>query len=133
LVAQRLRRVLRHRASNVIEQGRRVRPIAADGAHGLCRGERALTADELVANAALPLVPVTGRALLLEDLAPVADSAASWWKAAAVTADIDIPSGDFRGRRDTADAVGTLRLHASRTETGAERERCDREATHWHW
>ena len=53
LVAERLRRVLRHGAADIVEQRRRIGPIAADGPHRLRRRERALAADQPIADAAL--------------------------------------------------------------------------------
>src|ERR1700754_4416903 len=102
IVAQRLRCVLRHGATDVIEQGRRVWPIAADGTHRLWRCKRALPADEPVANAALAPCAVTGRALLVKYLVSMAAAAASRRQAAAVAADIEVPTRDLRRRRGTA-------------------------------
>src|SRR5258705_1559752 len=65
IVAERLRRVLRHGAADIIEQGRRVWPIAADGLHRLWRRQRALAADQPLAEAALAVCAVTGRTLLI--------------------------------------------------------------------
>jgi len=72
--------------------------------------ERALPADEPVADAALALCAVTGGALLSEYFAPVTDAADSRRQVAAVAADIDIPPRNLRRRRGPADAVRALRL-----------------------
>src|SRR5699024_11443275 len=40
LIAQRLRRILRHRTANVVEQRRGIRPVAADGADRFWAGQR---------------------------------------------------------------------------------------------
>src|SRR5258705_523752 len=82
VVAERLRRVLRHGAADVIEQRRRVLPIASDGTHRFWRSERALPADEPAADAALALCPVTSAALLTEYFAP---AIANLWTPAGVT------------------------------------------------
>src|SRR5258706_14870535 len=98
VIAQRLRRVLRHGAADIIEQRRRVGPIAADGPHRIWRRERALAADKLIANTTLALCAMTGRALLIEDLAAMADATASRRKVVAVAVNIDIPAPDLRRR-----------------------------------
>src|SRR3954463_4809925 len=56
LIAERLRRVLRHRTANVVEQRRRIWPIAADGPDRLWRCYRALPTDEPITQPALALV-----------------------------------------------------------------------------
>ena len=110
VVAQRLRRVLRHRAADIVEQGRRIRPVAADGAHRFGRRERALAADQTIADAALPFGAVAGGALLAENDAAVRDAAAAGRQVRSVAADIDVPAGDFRRRGRPSDAVALLRL-----------------------
>src|SRR4029077_11203782 len=104
-VTQGLRRVLRHGAADIIEQGRSIRPIAADGFHGPWRRERALPADQLLADTAFALFSVTGSALPIKDLAAVTDAAAARRKVVTVAIDIDIPARDLPSRRGAPDAV----------------------------
>src|SRR5262249_41695629 len=132
-IAQRLRSVLRHGAADVIEQRRGIRPIAADGAHRFRRGESALPADKPVTDAALSLVAMTSRALLLEHLTAVADGAAAGRQAAAVAPDINVPAGNFGGCCNMANAVGTLRLRTRRETRTDQNKSCDADSTHWHW
>src|SRR5512140_1169011 len=83
VIAQRLRRVLRHGAADIIEQGRRVGPEAADGAYRFRRCQRALPADQPVADAALAAGAVTG-------------PAAARRQVVAMAVDVDVPAGDLR-------------------------------------
>jgi hypothetical protein len=55
-----------------------------------------LPADQSIADATLALCTVTGCALLIENLMPATDAAASGWKVVAVAIDIDIPARDLR-------------------------------------
>src|SRR6202790_5054055 len=114
LVAEGLRRVLPHGEADVIEQGRSVRPIAADGPDRLWRRQRALAADQPIADTALAPGTVTGRALLIEALAAMTHAAASGRQVVAVAIDVDIPARDLRWRGRPADAVRALRLGAGR-------------------
>src|SRR5262249_6872823 len=110
VVAQGLRRILRHGATDIIEQGWCVRPVAPNGFRRPWRRKRTLPADQSIAETALTLRAMAGRALLIKDLVAVTDAAASRRKVIAVTIDVDIPAGDFRRSRHAPDAVRTLRL-----------------------
>src|SRR5215472_5894170 len=113
LVGQRLRRVLRHGATDVVEQRRCVWPITADGTHGLGRREGPLPSDKPVADAALAFLTMTGGTLLLEHLSAAADRASAWRQPAAVASNVDIPAGNFGRRRNAAYSIRALCLRVS--------------------
>src|ERR1700733_2038821 len=96
IVAERLRRVLRHRAANIVEQRRGIGPVTADRLDRLRRRDSALAADQPIADTTLTLLAMTGHALLLEHLPAMGNAAASGRKVGTVPADIDIPAGNFR-------------------------------------
>src|ERR1700742_85365 len=106
VIAERLRRILRHGTADVVEQCRRIGPVASYSSHRLRRCQGALATDQSVANTAVALVAVTGRALLREDVFSMTDRTASRRQATSVPTDIDIPARDRRRRCGTSNAKG---------------------------
>ena len=108
----------RHGAVNVVEQGRRKRPVAADRRLRAVVPQRSRTAHKLwIAAFALAKSSMTGRALRGKQLrAPCHRAAAGGQARTVVAAHVDIPSGDLGWRRSPAIAempalagLGTMR------------------------
>src|SRR5258708_8881930 len=104
-VAERLRRVLRHGTADIIEQGRGIGPIASDRPDRRLRRQRALAADQTVADTTLALCAMTGRALLIENFMAVTDAAAARRQVVAVALDVALPTRALGRCRRPAVAV----------------------------
>src|SRR5207245_10605314 len=77
VVGERLWLGVRHRPAHVVEDGRRVRPVAADRPHRRLAGKAPLAADETIVWLAAALDGVTGLAPLLVDDRPLQRGAAA--------------------------------------------------------
>ena len=88
VVAEAVGRGERHRPLDVVEERRRVRPVALDRLHRRLRrvavDERAAAADQAVTEAALQVVAVAGEALRFVDRLALRDRARALRQAAAV-------------------------------------------------
>ena len=73
---ERLRRIKRHRAPDVIEQSGCVRPETTNRSHRLRRAQRAVAPHEPIGKLALPLLAVTERAGLCINLLTILHTAA---------------------------------------------------------
>src|SRR5690606_29868291 len=98
--------LIRHSPANVVEQCRRIGPVAAHRLDGLCRRKRALTAGEAVFDTALAIGPMTGRAVLVVDQLAMHCRSAALGQTLAVGADVDVPLLNFFSRGRTAEVIG---------------------------
>src|SRR5206468_4578272 len=85
----------RHGAAHVIEERRRVRPIAAHRAHRRLGRERADATGQRIGRLAGAFRAVAGEALLLVDLQAIARGAASRWKSGAARRDADVEAREL--------------------------------------
>src|SRR2546426_8128989 len=111
VVPQRSRRVGRHRATNVVEHRRRVRPVAADGLgrSWIAReGKRVArhATDEDVVRSFFSRFAVAACAARRVDRRTVGGRTASLREPSAIGPDVDIERGDFRRRGGSSDAEG---------------------------
>ena len=123
---QRLRRHVRHRAADVVEHRRRVRPVAADRAHRRRLAQRALPADELIVRPPRAVDAVAREALRLVDRLAGRRGARARRQARAVRADADRPSPRPAPAWPARRAPGLPappRTRAMRAERSRERDR----------
>ena len=123
VAGQRFRLLERHRAPDVVEQRRRVGPVAADRLYRRLAGrERTDAADERIVRAARALLAVAGLALRGVDRFALRGGAAAGRKACAIRADADVPGRDVGGRDRLSELRG-LRQRGSRDEGQSRRRR----------